>query len=300
MRLDLDKALAAMDSVIARPLGLSVTEAANGIIRIAAATMANVVKRVTTERGLDAGDFAMVAYGGAGPLHAAIVARELRIPTLVIPLAPGHFSAYGMLMADLRRDFVRTWFKPVTAINFDELERLYAEMEADGVHAVEHDVKDRGRILCARSADMRYVGQEHPVAVDLPMSVFEGRDPAALKQLLDAVHMKRYGFNAPGEPAEIVSLNSSVVGSLDKPVARPIKAATKASPPVPRSRRKVFFPEESDYVDTPVYQRDSLLAGERFSGPALVEEYASTTVVLPGDALEVGAFGELVITIARS
>jgi len=300
MRLSLDKALAAMDTEIARPLGLSVTEAANGIIRIAAATMANVVKRVTTERGLDAGDFAMVAYGGAGPLHAGIVARELRIPTVVIPLAPGHFSAYGMLMADLRRDFVRTWFKPVKAIDFDELERLFAEMEADGVRAVEHDVKDRRRILCSRSADMRYVGQEHPVAVDFPMAVFEGRDPDALKQLLDAVHMKRYGFNAPREPAEIVSLNSSVVGSLDKPVAQPIKAARRKGASVPGSRRMVFFPEENDYVDTPVYGRDTLLAGNRLEGPALVEEYASTTVVLPGDKLEVGEFGELIITIARS
>ena len=300
MRLDLEKAVAAMDKMIARPLGLSVTEAANGIIRIAATTMANVVKRVTTERGLDAGDFAMVAYGGAGPLHASIVARELRIPRVVIPLAPGHFSAYGMLMADLRRDFVRTWFKPVKAIDFDELEQLFAEMEADGMAAVGRDVK-RSQIACVRAADMRYVGQEHPVTVELPAAIFKNRRHAALKERLDAVHMKRYGFNAPKEPAEIVSLHSSVVGALDKPTVKPVaKAGRGRSKAVPGGTRKVFFHEPGRYVKTPVFARELLLAGQRIAGPALVEEYASTTVVLPGDELEVGKFGELIITIARS
>jgi hypothetical protein len=105
MPLDVAAAEAALQARVAGPLGISLTDAANGIIRIAASTMSHVVTRVTTERGLDAGDFAMVAYGGAGPLHAGLVARELRIPTVIIPPAPGHFSAYGMLMADLRRDF---------------------------------------------------------------------------------------------------------------------------------------------------------------------------------------------------
>ena len=302
MKLNFAKARQALERRIAEPAGISLTEAANGIIRIAATTMSNVVTRVTTERGLNAGDFAMVAYGGAGPLHASIVARELRIPKVIIPPSPGHFSAYGMLMADMRRDFVRTWFRTVDKLDFAEFERLFALMEEEGIQTLSRNVPDRARISCVRAADMRYVGQEHPVEVELPASLFESRDPSALKRVFDDVHMKRYEFNALGEPAEIVSLHSTVIGMLDKPVTSAI--ATVASDavrvPAPSSRRPVYFTENGAFIDTPVYDREKLLAGHTLNGPALVEEYASTTVLLPGDTLEVSRYGDLVITIARS
>jgi len=300
MKLNLEKATDALRRLVAEPMEISLTDAANGIIRIAATTMASVVTRVTTERGLDAGDFAMVAYGGAGPLHAAIVARELQIPSVIIPPSPGHFSAYGMLMADLRRDFVRTWFQPVAKLSFQELEAHYADMETDGMRALKRDIEDRNRIACVRAADMRYVGQEHPVTVELPASFFDQPERAALKQLFDAEHRKRYGFDAPGEPAEIVSLHSSVIGLLDKPHARPLGRRLAAAQLRSAATRNVFFTEVGAYVDTAIYSRRDLLAGDRISGPALVEEYASTTVVLPGDSLEVSEFGDLVIAIARS
>ena len=118
MRLDLEGAKRALDARVAKPLGLDLTQAADGILRIATTKMSHMVRWVTTERGLDAADFTLVAYGGAGPLHAAMVARELRIAKVVIPRAPGHFSAYGMLVADLRRDFVNTWFKPLADASF--------------------------------------------------------------------------------------------------------------------------------------------------------------------------------------
>ncbi|MBI4191802.1 MAG: hydantoinase/oxoprolinase family protein [Betaproteobacteria bacterium] len=303
MRLNLDKAKNALRSLIAEPMDISLTEAANGIIRIAATTMSNIVTRVTTERGLDAGDFAMVAYGGAGPLHACIVARELKIPQVIIPPSPGHFSAYGMLMADLRWDFVRTWFKPVNQLDFNEFEKHYADMESEGIRILERDIRDRRRIACTRAADMRYVGQEHPVTVELPGSLFSQRDRAALKRLFDDVHMKRYDFNAPEESAEIVSLHSSVVGIMDKPVAKPLAGPGKKGGRRPAAKaavRKVYLTESSGYVDTPVYARSELSAAQRIAGPALVQEYASTTVIFPGDSLKVSKFGDLVITIARS
>lgn len=302
MKLSLKKATEALRMQIAEPMGISLTEAANGIIRIAATTMSNVVTRVTTERGLDGGDFAMVAYGGAGPLHACIVARELNIPQVIIPLSPGHFSAYGMLMADLRWDFVRTWFKPVNQLDFSEFEKIYADLEAEGIGLLERDI-ERSRMVCARAADMRYVGQEHPVTVELPGAFFLRPDRAALKQLFDNEHMKRYAFNAPGEPAEIVSLHSSVIGGLDKPHAKRLRAAGGKSgrkPAVKAAKRKVYLTEARGYVDTPVYARSDLAAGQRIAGPTLIEEYASTTVVFPGDRLEVSKYGDLVITIARS
>lgn len=302
MKLNLEKATEAMRTRVAEPMDISLTEAANGIIRIAATTMSNVVTRVTTERGLDGGDFAMVAYGGAGPLHACIVARELNIPQVIIPLSPGHFSAYGMLMADLRWDFVRTWFKPVNQLDFSAFEKIYADLEAEGTGLLERDI-ERRRIVCARAADMRYVGQEHPVTVELPGSFFLRPDRAALKQLFDNEHMKRYAFNAPGEPAEIVSLHSSVIGALDKPVAKRLRASRGKSgrrPAAKAVKRKVYLTEARGYADTPVYARRDLAAGQRIAGPALIEEYASTTVVFPGDRLEVSNYGDLVITIARS
>jgi N-methylhydantoinase A len=301
MRLDTEKATRALREVIAGPMDISLTAAANGIIRIAATTMSHVVTRVTTERGLDGGDFAMVAYGGAGPLHASIVARELAIPTVIIPLSPGHFSAYGMLMADLRWDFVRTWFKPVHQIDFRELEKLYSELEAEGTRQLARDIA-KNRIACTRAADMRYVGQEHPVTVQLPASFFRRPDAAALKRLFDDEHLKRYEFNAPKEPAEIVSLHSSVLGTLDKPVAKRLRTLrsngkrTAARP----AKRDVCLTDSGRYVATPVYARTDLAPGQRIAGPALVEEYASTTVVVPGDRLEVSEYGDLVITIARS
>ena len=302
MKLDLEKARQALATRIAEPAGISLTEAANGIIRIAATTMSHVVTRVTTERGLNAGDFAMVAYGGAGPLHASIVARELRIPTVIIPPSPGHFSAYGMLMADMRRDFVRTWFRAVDKLDFSEFERLFSLMEEEGIQTLSRNVPERSRVHCVRAADMRYVGQEHPVEVELPASLFESRDPVALKRVFDEVHMQRYEFNAVKEPAEIVSLHSTVIGTLDKPVTAEITAiaAGQERSPVPGSRRPVYFTESGAFVDTPVYERKTLLAGQTILGPALVEEYASTTVLLPGDTLAVSRYGDLVITIARS
>jgi N-methylhydantoinase A len=300
MQLDLDAARRALGARIAEPLGLDPTAAADGILRIATTKMSHVVRWVTTERGLDAGEFALVAYGGAGPLHAAMVARELRIGKVVIPRAPGHFSAYGMLVADLRRDFVNTWFTPLATASFAELEAKYAEMERRGRDAVARGYQGVAGITVTRGADMRYVGQEHAVYVELPAALFAAQDRDGIKQRFDAVHATRYGYAAPAEQAEIVSLRSAVTGLLRKPPFEQIRAGD-AGPPAHahRGSRAVYF-AESGYVETPIYQRTRLTAGNRIAGPALVEEYASTTVVHPGDVLEVDAFGDLVIEIRRS
>ena len=177
----------------------------------------SVVKRVTTERGLDARDFPMVAFGGAGPLHATLVARELHIGTVIIPPAPGHFSAFGMLVADLRRDFVRTLFVPLAAIDFDALERVFRAMESEGERDVAGVAGEHGAPGASRALDMRYVGQEHPVTVDLSPAVFKRRDREAIKKHFDEVHQLRYGTCAPEERAEIVSLRATVSGVMKKP-----------------------------------------------------------------------------------
>jgi N-methylhydantoinase A len=260
-----------------------------------------MVRWVTTERGLDAADFTLVAYGGAGPLHAAMVARELRIAKVVIPRAPGHFSAYGMLVAELRRDFVKTWFMPLADASFAAMEAIYAEMERRGREAVRRSEVSVAGIAVERSADMRYVGQEHAVTVELPLELFQAEDRDGIKARFDAVHATRYGYSAPGESAEIVSLRSAVTGLLRKPAFEPIAAGNTAPPAAAfRGARPVYFAEAGCWVDTPSYDRAALLAENRITGPALIEEYASTTVLHPGDVVAVDAFGDLVIEVLRS
>jgi len=300
MRLDVDAAKTALLEKIAKPLGLTLTEAAEGILRIATTKMSHVVRWVTTERGLDAADFALVAYGGAGPLHAVMVARELRIGKVVVPRAPGHFSAYGMLMADLRRDFVHTWFTPLDKASFEEMENIYVEMERRGRAGVNHAHVELQEIVVTRGADMRYAGQEHAVTVELQAELFATRDRDGIKRRLDAVHETRYGYSSPGEAAQIVSLRCAVIGIMRKPPLEAM-AAGMAEPPAAafRGDRPVYF-AGSGYVDTPTYERSQLMASNRIGGPALIEEYASTTVVHPGDVSRVDDLGNLIIEMGRS
>ncbi|MFL6797246.1 MAG: hydantoinase/oxoprolinase family protein [Xanthobacteraceae bacterium] len=301
MQLDLDAAKRALAEGVAQPLGLDLIGAADGILRIATTKMAHMVRWVTTERGLDAADFTLVAYGGAGPLHAAMVARELRIARVVIPRAPGHFSAFGMLVADLRRDFVNTWFTPLAEASFPAMQTVYQGMERGGRDAIETSRIAVAGVAVARAADMRYVGQEHAVTVELPLQLFEREDREGIKARFDAVHETRYGYSAAGEKAEIVSLRTAVTGLLRKPAIEPIPIGTAApAPHALRGQRPVYFAEAGSAIDTPTYDRTRLLATNRIVGPALIEEYASTTVVHPGDVLTVDPFGDLIIDILRS
>jgi N-methylhydantoinase A len=300
MPLDGEAARRALNEKIAVPLGMNVVEAAEGLLRIATTKMAHVVRWVTTERGLDAADFALVAYGGAGPLHAAAVARELQIGTVVIPRAPGHFSAYGMLVADLRRDFVSTWFTPLAEASFAQMEALYVEMEARGRDTVSRGQTALSGIAVRRAVDMRYVGQEHAVTVELPLVLFQTEDRDGIKRRFDAVHQTRYGFSVAHEKAEVVSLRSATIGEMRKPPFEPIETGGVQPPAdAQRGTRPVYF-AGAGLIETPMFERSALRAGNRVAGPALIEEHASTTVLHPGDRLEVDAYGDLIIEINRN
>jgi N-methylhydantoinase A len=296
MRLDIAAAARAIRDRVAAPLGMDAVAAADGILRIATTAMSYAVKGVTTERGLDVGDFTLVAYGGAGPLHALAIARELGIRKVIIPGAPGMFSAFGMLFSDLRYDYVRTWFTRLDDADFAAMEHFYGELERQGRDAVASAAVPPERITVKRSADMRYVGQEHAVTVDLPIAVFEQGDRAAIKRHFDDMHAQRYGTSAPTESAEIVSLRATVTGVMRKPPHETIAAGGAAPPAAAHTgKRRVYF--GTDFIDTPTFARSHLLAGNRIAGPALIEEHASTTVVLPGAVVEVDTFGNLVIAV---
>lgn len=295
MPLDLAAAEQALKTGVADPLGLDAVQAADGILRIAVTTMSLAVKGVTTARGLDAGRFAMVVYGGAGPLHASAIARELGISTVIIPFSPGHFSAYGMLFSDLRYDYVRSIFRKLADAPFEELAELYAGMETEGRDAIGRSSVREVRIV--RAADMRYVGQEHAVTVELSDEMFQSQNRDAIRAAFDDEHQQRYGTCAPKEPVELVSVRLTAYGVMKPP---PISALAEGSgapaPDALRATKPVYF-ASSGFVPTPVYRRTALRAGDRIQGPALVEEHASTTVLQPGDSLVVDALGALIMTI---
>ena len=265
MKLDASAAEQALDK-IGKPLGMNAIETADGILRIAATAMSYAVKGVTTERGLDAGDFVLVAYGGAGPLHAVDVAREIGIRNVIVPGAPGVFSAFGMLFSDLRYDYVRTHLMQLADASFNEIEAVFKELEQNGRDAIAATSVKPDQIAVKRALDMRYVGQEHPVTVELPMRVFEKQDRAAIKRHFDNDHMQRYGTSAPNENAEVVSLRVTVAGLMKKPPQKKIKKGTSAPPKSSHTgTRKAWF--DGRFRNAPTYRRTELLAGNRIRWP---------------------------------
>jgi N-methylhydantoinase A len=201
-----------------------------------------------------------------------------------------------MLFADLRYDYVRTAPCRLEDASFADFEKIFAELEDNGRKAIAATSVKPRRIGIKRAADMRYVGQEHPVTVDLPLKVFARQDRAAIKRHFDDMHLQRYGTSAPAEPAEIVSLRTTVTGEMRAPRHEKVRKGS-ATPPraAVTGKRKAYFGKR--FVATLTYSRAALLAGNKISGPALIEEHASTTVLMPGDRLVVDAYGNLVITI---
>lgn len=297
MRLDRPAAEKALRERLAEPLAVSLERAASGMLQVATAAMANAVRHVTLERGLDPRDFTLVAYGGGGPLHAASVAKELSIGRIVIPNAPGHFSALGMLMADLRRDYVQTLFERLDDLEMFELEDQFKKLEAEGRQALEASGIPPERIVFERAADMRYVGQEHAVAVRMPVDISDESARAEIKRLFDEAHDLRYSHSAPEEAADIVSLRVSAIGRLEKPQIPEIpRGAVNPPSNARRGVRMVDF-EGTGAVEASVYDRARLLQGNVIEGPAIIEEAASTTVVEPGDRVTVNRYGHLMLEL---
>ena len=297
MQLDQRAAESALNHRLAYPLNVTLERAAAGMLQVATSAMANTVRHVTLERGLDPRDFTLVAYGGGGPLHSASVAKELSIGKIIIPNAPGHFSAMGMLMADLRRDYVQTLFERMDDLAMSELEDQFQKLESEGRKALQESGIPTDRIFFERAADMRYVGQEHAVAVRVPANVGSEEARAEVKRRFDEAHDLRYSHSAPEESADIVSLRVSAIGRLNKPdFPRIPKGDTTPPENARRGERLVNF-EDAGTLPSPVYDRAQLLQGNIIRGPAIIEEVASTTVVEPGDMVTVNEFGHLIMDL---
>ncbi|MBI3091785.1 MAG: hydantoinase/oxoprolinase family protein [Candidatus Tectomicrobia bacterium] len=300
MPLDAAAARRALRERVAHPLGLNVERAAQGIIEIASAGMANAVRAATTQRGLDPRDFTLVAYGGAGPLHVSAVARELHIPRVLVPQAPGHFSALGMLLADLRYDAVRTFLTPLSDGRWAEVEKIYQELAAECVEVLRRGTTPTESLSVLRFADMRYVGQQYTVLVPIPGDLTLAAAQAEVKRRLDAVHEQRFSHSAPAEPAEFVTLRVSVSGAIPRPTL-PLLPLGDPEPPAAalRGRRGIVFADSVEPLESPVYAREALLAGNCVTGPAVIEEPASTTLLFAGDRAVVNEVGLLLIEVAQ-
>jgi N-methylhydantoinase A len=251
---------------------------------------------VSVERGFDPRDFALVAFGGAGPLHAAAIARELHIPTVVVPRLPAHFSALGMLMADLRHDYVRTYYRPLAEADLDAVEAIFAELIDHARPLLASEGVRPAAMRFERYLDVRYVGQEF--TIQTPTSVVEvtGADQQAIRQTFDAIHDRRFGHHASEEPVEIVNVRLTARGRRERPRFPPL-LVTDRDPCV--GHRPVYLDDWRRPVDCPVYDRDRLAPGREVVGPAVIEEYASTTVLFPGDVASPVQSGELIVHIRQ-
>ncbi|MBI3799919.1 MAG: hydantoinase/oxoprolinase family protein, partial [Deltaproteobacteria bacterium] len=300
MHLDRSAAELAVHSHIAQPLGLNLITASAGIIRLADVKMAHAIRAITIEQGLDPRDFTLVAYGGAGPLHAAALARELSIPRVLIPLHPAYFSAWGMLFADLRHDFVQTAPGRLEQIDLAAVNAIFAGMMQEGRELLTREGMPPERMNLMRSIDLRYVGQEHTVALPVEVEPLAKDDASTLRHRFDELHKLTYGYDATDVEVEIVNLRLTALGRIQPPrfehfAAGPSRSLAEAA----RGTRQVYFAEQQEFSECPVYRRDALPAGTVIIGPALVEEPATVTVVYPGDRLVVTPYGLLEIQISN-
>ena len=280
---------------LADELGLEPAAAAHGVLAIVTANMARAIRVISVERGYDPRDFTLVAFGGAGPLHAARLARQLDISRILVPGVPGILCALGLLMADLRVDFSRTSVLPATVASLPDVERVYSELEDEAASWMAREgLPDEQRSL-RRVADMRYAGQNYELSIELPE---RGLDEWQLGGVLDAFHAAHdlsYGFSSPGEPAQFVTLRLEATGTVPKARLAEIGAADCDVEQALIERRRVFLPETGDLGDCPVYDRDLLRHGHCFDGPAVVEQMDATTLVLPGQRVDVDRYGNLLI-----
>lgn len=296
LRLDAEAAERAV-ARLGAAVGLDPMATAGGVLAIAASSMANAVRAVTTERGLDPRDFALFAYGGNGPLNVSLVARELGITKVVIPPEPAVFSAVGMLMADLRRDVVLTDVRRLDSLDATQLRGDLRLLEESARSDIVNSGLPYSDLRFLRAADMRYVGQEHTLTVPFPDGD-TGTDPLRLKEEFDQAHLARFAHSAPDEAAEIVSLRVSAVGVVDKPVFAGIEQGEEQpAPESVKGRRLVTFDCAESPHECIVYLRALLRAGNRVTGPAAIEEGTTTTLLRPGDELLVDPSGNLLLTI---
>jgi len=259
--------------------------------------MQQAIKAISTMRGHDLREFHLLAFGGAGPLHAGAIAAELGMAGIVVPLYPGVHSAMGLLMSDVKHDYIRSKLVALNRTSADELRSAFAELESQAVR----DLRDEGfstrSITVERSVDLRYAGQGYELTVPLTGSI-DAQTVASLRSNFDDMHRRMFGHVAPDETVEIVSFRLRGIGRLP-PVAFPkSKNEGRSLTEARRGTRRARFGGVT--LDCPVYQREQLDVGHMFSGPAIIDQLDATTVILPGQSVRIDEFRNLLISIGKA
>jgi N-methylhydantoinase A len=293
--LDLEASKRSIVEKIAKPLGMSLEEAAVGIIRIANSNMERALRVSSAEKGYDPRKITLVAFGGAGPMHAAALARAVGIPMVLIPEQPGVFSAVGLVMADVRHDFVQTRIARAGDIALDHLGPLFGELEALGRAALAQDGIPAAQHRLERTADLRYVGQAYEVNVAIPDGPLTTESIAEMLSRFHALHQRLYAHNHPERPLEFVSGRLTAIGLMSAPAIR--RQDMNGARVAPNGSCRVYFEGPRDYVDTAIYDRSTLTPGSKFSGPAIVQQLDTTTLVHPGQTATVDAHANILISI---
>jgi N-methylhydantoinase A len=287
----------AIRTKVAEPLGLTLEQAALGIIRVVNVNMEVGLRLSLLERGQDHRQFALVAFGGAGPVHATRVARNVGIPIVVVPTYPGISCAMGLLQTDVKHFYIQTRLGSLASFSLQELNGLFAGLEERARAEAREEGFEPGATELHRQLDMRYPFQGYELTVPCPSESLAEADVAGLRQTFDRLHHQVYGISAPDEMPEIVNVRVMSVSRVPMLRLPELPAGGTSADHALTGRRRALFEEFSEYVDTPVYRRESLQAGNVIEGPAIVEQLDSTTVILPRQQARVDRLGMLIIEV---
>ena len=294
-RMKINRAAAeqAISERIAKPLDYDLTQAAAGILQIVNVQMAEATKSVSIERGFDPRDFAMLAFGSAGPMHAVRLADDIGIKKIVIPLAPGITSALGLLLSDVKMEFVLSRLEPITQVDVSLLNGIFEKAESEYTERLHQEGLDE--VSLQRYLDMRYYGQGYELSVEVPQRKLEEKDVIEMRKAFDMAHKASYGISAQDQEVEIVTYRVVVLGRTPKPSFKEWPSSGNDASEAIKNTRKVYSPITRDYVKTSVYDRNKLRVGNLVTGPAIVEQMDSTTVIPENYTLELDSLGNLLI-----
>lgn len=293
-KIDASLAHAAIEK-LAEQLGLNTLEAANGILDIATAKMASAIRIISVQRGFNPRDFVLVAFGGAGPLHANAIARELGVPQLLIPMSPGVTCALGLLVSDLKHDYTQALIAPLRSVQMSKINGIFDAFIGRATLTLESEGVPRDQISFDRFLDLRYIGQSYELRIWIPDRPVSSDDLDQIESTFFSEHHRSYGFASSDEPVELVNIRLTAIGNIPRPSVRKVPRGDLHATDAQKGVRKVFFSEMNEVAPAAVYDRYRLQEGNVLRGPAIVEEIDSTTVVLPGYQAAVDGFGNLLI-----
>jgi N-methylhydantoinase A len=295
MKIDIEAARRAIHDHVARPLKLTMEQSAEGIVRVVNATMVRGIRRVSVERGYDPREFTLYAFGGGGPVHAAMLAAELNIPTVLIPAGAGVGSAMGCIVADFRHDYTQTHIGKSRELPLPQLQKLFQQLERKAVAQMKKEGLPPDQTVLLRSLDMRYAGQGYELEVAVPAGPITSETIPQVESSFRAAYRKAYGYE-PEDPTEVVTFRVVAVGNLPQLELPAQQSSGKDGSHAIKGIRPVYF--DGHYQETTIYDGHKLQSGNSLSGPAVIEQRESTTVVLPGQQAVKRGQGEVLISVS--